>query len=387
MAVLDKMLSNLDSLTDAELEELLSRLEVEKSGREKYADTKGLQVQGGEIVACPCCGSVSLVKTGKKDGKQRYHCKDCGKYFTPTTNTMFHHSRLSEEQWKELLRGMVENLSLEKIADNIGTSAKTVWYNKNKILELLSDIFLDQDRFVDIAECDEYSVHLSFKGKKDPRFFVYELGRLPRHNRSRAEKIEYLQKAGLWEELQERPEFLEELLTGDCYLRGTNRDSVCILTGGDRSGNLFAKPVCVGSIETRHIQMHFDGRFEEDAIMVTDSNNSYDWFAEERNIHHEKILASKHANGPFNLARINALHSKLAAYWPDARENLPSTKYLDLNVMLFWWLEKNKGLSTKQKVEKLYSYITEYKAAELTYDMLKNRTVHLDTKGTFPNKV
>lgn len=338
MDVLDKMFEYLDSLSDDELEELLSRVEVEKSSRSKQENVKGLLMEDSKVIACPHCGSASVVKCGKKDGKQRYKCKEkeCGKTFVQTTNTMFTHTRLTREQWLELLRGMVEGLSINKIADNIGMSGKCVWYNEKKVMSVLMEIFGEQDDFVDIAECDEYSVHLSFKGKRDPAFFIYKLGRLPRHNYTYAEKVEYLQKAGFWDDLQKDPERLEQLLHGDCYLAGTNRDSVCILTGKDRSGNLFAKPVCVGNMEGIHMSKHMDTRFAQDAILVTDCNNSYDWFAEYRGIHHEKVLASKHTNGPYNLARINAIHSNLSKHWSDSKENLPATKYLDCDIMLFW---------------------------------------------------
>lgn len=30
---------------------------------------------------CPKCGSENLTKDGKRDGRQRYRCKDCGKSF------------------------------------------------------------------------------------------------------------------------------------------------------------------------------------------------------------------------------------------------------------------------------------------------------------------
>ena len=385
MAVLDEMLKNLDSLSDEELESLMSRLEVEKSGREKQ---KGVVYDSkGGIAVCPHCGSVSVVKTGKKEGKQRYKCKDCGKHFTETSNTMLHHSRLSESQWRGILLGMVQNLSTEQIANTVGVSPKTVWYNANKVMMLVYDIFHEQDTFVDIAECDEYSVHMSFKGKRDPSFFVYQLGRLPRHNRNYAEKVEYLKDAGLWDELQKNPVLLEQLLHGDAYLNGTNKDSVCILTGKDRSGNLFTKPVCLGSIEAKHVVQHFDDRFEDDAIMVTDSTNVYNQFAEDNNLHHEKILAEKHTNGPYSLARVNALHSILSAYWPKSKENLPATKYLDINLAFFWWLEKNKDLTAQQKVDELYAYLTGKTTMELSYEQLRTKHIGLDTKGLIPEHV
>lgn len=389
MAVLDKMFSDLGSLTDEELEELLSRLEVEKSSRANAEDVKGLLIEGDKVIACPHCGQTKVVRCGKKDGKQRYKCKDnlCGRTFMRTTNTMFTHTRLNREQWLELLRGMVEGLSINKIADNIGMSGKCVWYNEKKVMSVLMEVFGEQDDFVDIAECDEYSVHLSFKGKRDPAFFIYKLGRFPRHNYTYAEKVKYLQDAGFWDDLQKDPEALEQLLHGDCYLAGTNRDSVCILTGKDRSGNLFAKPICVGNMEGFHLNEHMDTRFAKDAILVTDCNNTYDWFADYRGIHHERVLSTKHANGPYNLGRVNALHSILAAFWSESKENLPATKYLECDIMLFWWLEKNKDLTTKQLVEELYALASNHINNPITYGELKNRKMNLDTKGIIPVQV
>ena len=383
----NELLSSLDSLTSDQVSQLKSRLEEIGSGQEKVTDTQGLTVENGQIIACPHCGSASIKKHDKPRGKQRYRCKDCGKTFMLSANTLFRNSRLSTEQWKGLLQGIALNLSLNKIADNIGISAKSVWYNKQKVMALLSEMFAEQDKFRDIAECDECFVHLSFKGKKDPRFFIDKLGRMPRHHRSKGEKIEYLQKAGLWDELQADPERLDSLLYGDKYLPGTYRDNVCILTGKDRSNNIYLNPICLGHMDSTHVIQHFKGRFEPDAIIVTDSNNSYNRFAEQEKIHHEQLLSELHVKGPYSLARINSLHSNLRAYWPTARENLPSTKYLDLNLMLFWWLEKNKDLSTQQQIEELYAYIREYKGQVITYEQLKARHLTLDTKGIIPTAI
>ena len=70
MADLSVFTKHLGSLTDDELNELLSRLEIEKSRRDQPEDTKGLTVKDGNIVACSHCGSVEFKKHGKKDGHQ-----------------------------------------------------------------------------------------------------------------------------------------------------------------------------------------------------------------------------------------------------------------------------------------------------------------------------
>ena len=387
MADLSIFTKHLGSLTDDELSELLSRLEIEKSRRAQPEDTKELTVKDGNIVACPHCGSVDIKKHGKKDNRQRYRCKDCGKTFIETSNTILYRSKLTTVQWKKLIEGIIQHLSLSQIAESIGISTSAVWYNRQKILDCMKSMFPDQDSFTDIAEIDEYEVHMSFRGKRDPAFFVNTLRRLPRHHRSISEKIDYLQKSGLWATLQKDPVRLEQLLSKDSYIKGTKNDSVCILTGKDRSGNLLLEPACLGSIESRHVEQSLSDKVSSDIIMVTDGNNAYNWFAELRNIQHEQVLSSQHSRGPFSLAHINAIHSKLDAYWPKNGQRLPATKYLDLNLLLFWWIEKNGSLTAPEKVEELFSYIENRLLCTTSYQSLQRRALPLDTKGLIPQFV
>ena len=74
--------------------------------------------------------------------------------------------------------------------------------------------------------------------------------------------------------------------------------------------------------------------------------------------------------------------------YPRQEERNPATKYLGLQLKLFWWLEVNGGLSTQEKVDTLYDMITA--KSELTgtdYESIANRELTLNTKGCFPNKV
>lgn len=384
-------LDNLDKLTDDQKAELLKRLSNQESEKNRNNKDQGLlRNKNGKAIACPHCGSIAVNKHGTKDGNQRYRCKDCKKTFSDTSTTCFKHTRIDEWQWKEIIRGIIENSSTGQMASATGLSRKTVWLNKNKVMQLVSQIFGDQDKFNNIVECDETEVHLSYKGKRDPRFFVYKLQRLPRHHRSMAEKIEYLQKFGLWDELQENPEFLENLLYSsrrtDNSMYGTKNDSVCIITGVDRGQNLYIKPACVGKLESSHAVTHFNERFERDAILVTDGSPSYNWFAEVNSIHHEVIPAGKHAVGPYSLSRVNSEHSNLNAYYPKHRGNLPATKHLELGTDFFWWLEKNKDRPLQEKVDELYKMLLDNGIA-ITYEELLHQKLTIDTKGIIPVEV
>ena len=203
------------------------------------------------------------------------------------------------------------------------------------------------------------------------------------------EKINWLVKYGFYDELQNDPERLAYLLdSGDEYLRGISKDQTCILTCQDRSGNLFMKPTCVSRPEINDIKKELQGRFASDSIIVTDSHNAYPPFAASEHIQHEKIESGKHANGPFNLGRINALHSEIGSYWSRSAERTPATKYMDLSLILLWWLRKNKELTVYEKVDKLYEIIQDqHITVDALYEDIKNRELKINTKGCFPNKV
>lgn len=382
----DEMKGSLGTLSDEQIDELISRLDIEKAGRNK-ATRKGLVVEGDTVVSCPHCGSVSIKKHGHKDGIQRYRCKEkeCGKTFTANTGTVFGHSKLSQGQWRLLIQGIVNNLSTQKIANDVGVSAFTVWYNKQKILEILSNDLNVSDKFVGIVQCDEKYFRNSFKGKKGPNFFIETLHRMPRHHRTRYEKEEYLSKHGLLERLETYPKWLDELLSTYGYAPGISDDQTCVLTCQDMSNHLYVNPICLGRPGTKHIQAHLKGKFVSDAVLVTDSHNAYPVFANSEQIHLEQIPAGKHASGPFNLALINALHAQIEGYWSDTRR-LPATKYLDLHLALVIWLERHKDQSTQSKVELLLSHINENYTG-FNYERSIHRALPLDTKGIIPNQV
>lgn len=382
-ATLHKLLEEMKNLTDEEIMKLFSEVEVEKVAR-----TKGGTAEK-PLIACPHCGSIGTVRTGKTAaGTQRYICKDCKKTFTPKTNTIFSNSNLDQGQWYKIFKGIVERVSLQKIAEDIGMSVKCAWYNKHKIQTVLLALYGDQDTFQDIAECDECFARLSFKGKRDPNFFITGLGRLPRHRRSSTEKKEYLIKNGYSDIVFNDPEELDRLLYKSNFLPGTNRDNVCILSGKDRSGNLYISPACLGNAEPRHIQSHFQERFASDAILVTDSSNAYGPFAKSRNLRYEKLESGQHSRGPYSLSRINAVHSNLRDYMPKSGKNLLATKYLDLGLIFFWWQEKHKDLTPSEQVEALQKCIKDNPGVGIiNYHQLRHRPLSLDTKNLIPQYV
>ena len=52
-------------------------------------------------VSCPSCGSHHVVKCGRPLGRQKYLCRDCGKYFLGDAS--YHSRKLREEALKILM--------------------------------------------------------------------------------------------------------------------------------------------------------------------------------------------------------------------------------------------------------------------------------------------
>lgn len=382
----NEILDSLGTLTQEQKSELKSKLALlddEPEGQLKSNENKP--------PACPHCKSISIKRIGRTSaGVQRFQCKECRKTFTETSGTMIFRSKLTPDQWDGLLLGIVQNLSTTKIAKTIGAKQPTVWINRRKVCAALATLYgIQDDKFVDIAECDEYYTPLSFKGKRDPEFFVKVLGRLPRHHRTLMEKLEYLEKNGLLEELEADPERLEMILhSSDTYKRGISNEQTCVLTCKDRQGNFYINPICVGHPQTADIEKELSGKFASDAILVTDSNSAYPAFARKEGIQHEQIPSGHHAKGAFNLSRVNAVHSKLAQHIPENSGRAPATKYLDYDTILFWWLEDNSQLSIPEKVNKLKEIIsTPQNLGKLDAETLSHKELTINTKGLFPTKV
>lgn len=217
------------------------------------------------------------------------------------------------------------------------------------------------DLFQGTTQADEYYCRAAFKGKRDPEFFIYTLRRMPRHNRNYYEKVEYLQQAGLYDKLKrEEPEYLQQLLEEEPKMkRGISNEQICILTLVDENNKLYLEPVSVGRLEKAMAKAK-----------------------------HEVVPASKHTNGKYNLAKVNSVHSALSKFMDSKAGKVYTTKYLDLNLMLFWWLFKYREYSTEEKAQALFKIMNDEipdidlreKVNQVTVNELQNREITLDAK-------
>lgn len=394
----------LGNLTPEEQKQLYHQLSRNISNTEPTTPIQSnkhpVSKENSKVYCCIKCGSANYKKNGyTSTGMQRYRCKDCNSSWSENYGDSLRYTHLSEDTWKEMLRGFVEELSISKIAKNCDLSTKTVWLAKTKVNQALMTLYGYTEMFNGQTQADEYYTRAAFKGKRDPEFFIYTLRRMPRHHYTYYEKIEWLENAGLYDKLQrEEPEFLQELLSDEPKMkRGISNEQICILTLVDQNGKLYLEPVSVGRLEKAMAKAKLKPKFTPDKsnVFVTDDHNAYNRVLYGTGAKHEVVSASRHTNGKYNLATVNSVHSALSRYMDPKSGKVFNTKYLDLTLILFWWLQKNKDRTTNQKVQMLWDIMNDNiseielreKVNQVPQNELMHREITIDTKGQFPTKL
>lgn len=380
----------LDSLTADQLDELIIRAQAIKSEQQNDKDQK-------KINACQKSGSVAIKKHGTTSkGSIRIICKDCGKTFTISESP---NTRLTRSQLTALFTGIIENLPIGQLADRMGVSRSTAHRHKIQIGDILYHRMADGLGAVDengnptlvfegITQCDEWYCPVSFKGKRDPEFFIWKLNRFPRHNMTVDEQNEYLRIHGLWEQVTAIPGFLQELRDNTRnYKRGISNEQVCIVVAVDDERQIIAKPVSVGRLEIEDAKKLLKGRLGGKTTLVTDSHGTYPSVAREEKVRHVQIPSGEHSNGPFNLGEVNGIHSQIEKMLSESAERLPATKYLNQYMALFIWLWQHKGLPLTDKMLLLKRTIADSVQYAESYDKIKVRPLDINTKGEFPQVV
>ena len=354
------------------------------------------KISENDMVCCPLCGSISVVKNGHKDGRQRFKCKDCKKTFGDTYNTIFYRSKLSEDKWFKLLDYIIINCPIRRTAIDCEINKNTVWLNRQKVCSVLKSRANSDSHFTTIAEGDEWYCTLSFKGLQDKEFFINTLGRMPRHSRSVEEKIKYLKGIEITNEKYESIKDTDKPIAYTAYLtnqltaeekrkRGISNDLVCVLSCIDRTKDTLLTPECVGRIMEKHISEGFGDKIAQDAVLVTDSHYAYKEFAENHKVNLEQIPTKRHTKGAFGLAHINSYHARLSKYYHTFGS--VASKYLNNYLALFQWYDNYRDKSTEENRKTLLNQLCEGIKRPLRRKDCGRVILPFDVKNRFSNAV
>ncbi|MFZ5975753.1 MAG: IS1595 family transposase [Bacillota bacterium] len=295
---------DINNLTDEQKEQLIIALQASLSKsqhREGKLINEIRETKFKKGFACPICGSISVVRHGTYNGRQRYLCKDCHKTFSDLTNTPLSRTKFPDK-WIPFVECMLKGYSLRKSAEIIGVSYVSLFYWRHKLLTALTE--MENNAFDGIVEMDEtYFLH-SEKGKKNLK------------NRK-------ARKRG-----------------GASKLRGISHEQVCVLVARDRSKNTVSKVSCMGRIRTEKVDELVGSFLSPSNILCTDGWRAYKTYAKDKGMEYYALKDRHVLKGIYHIQNVNSYHSRMKK-WLD-RFNGVASKYLDNYLAWFKFLD-SKG--------------------------------------------
>lgn len=264
---------------------------------------------------CPHCHTSKYFKNGKKKGVQNYKCKSCNRCFTAYTGTWLAHIH-KKEKLIPYIKLMKQNLSLDKIKEELGITKNTAFHWRHKIYASLNKI--EKESFSGITESDETFFLLSRKGEK-------KLEKKPRKRGKAVKK------------------------------RGINNEHVAVIVTADRKHIMKVNVACLGRISKKDIESAIGEMTTPATILCSDRHRSYQSFGKTKGIEHHTVNASKKEHvkdGCYHIQNVNSMHSRMK-FWINDLMNGVASKNLQ-NYMNWFHLVEKFGKSNF--IEKLIKY-------------------------------
>lgn len=226
---------------------------------------------------CPHCKSINVVKNGNVRGIQRFKCKDCGRTFSYTTNTILYKSNKSIETWEKYCECLIHKFPLRKCAEICNISLDTAFNWRHKILDALQNM-QSNVTLNGVVESDETFFALSFKGSKKENFSI------PRETHKRGHSVS---------------------------TRGLSKEMVCVPCIVNHEGLSVGRITNLGKPKVQDLEKVINNRIELGSVFVTDSLRGYQKVAVTNDLVHIRIPRGKHTSGSFNIQTVNSYHSEL----------------------------------------------------------------------------
>ena len=249
--------------------------------------------------SCIYCEGMHVVKNGKrKDGVQRFLCRDCHRSFIASTDSITSRTRKSISVWATYLKCMLDQKTLKQSSAECDIFISTAFTWRHKILDTLSEL-TEKAYLTGVVEADETFFNVSFKGN---------------HNRSRDFSMpRKAHKRG-----------------NDVHANGLSSAKVCVPCAVNDAGISYAKTGKLGKISLDCIKEIFEKKIAPHAVLCTDKERTYLKLAELNELNLIQMdtdcrTISKDGRN-YGIQRINAYHSRLKLFI--CRFHGVSTKHL-----------------------------------------------------------
>lgn len=293
------------------------------------------QVQGDfAMPPCPLCNSHSTIKNGfSSAGNPRYMCKECGKTFTGSVNTLGANVTQNAGKWMVFIQNL---LQLETIKDNAivcDVCESTILNWRLRVFEALEYLVKDI-RLSGLVAADDTRVPYNFKGNHGPAFAN------PRRSRKRG---------------------------GENTVHNYHKNQICVLCAIDEHGRSFSRCVGFGKPSGKRLINGFADKLcvNEQMIFVSDGDTAYGRAVEHYHIPRWEIrIAEKKGRKRYpavvddiHLQKINAYHSRLKEFLFPAHG--VASRYLPGWLLLFDYKENHKHLSLDEQAIQIMSAMTQ----------------------------
>jgi transposase-like protein len=232
---------------------------------------------------------TELFLHGQANGLQRYRCQACRRTFNALTGTALARLR-KKDKWLGFSGALVASQALRPAAATLEVHRNTALRWRHRFL---SGIKADRaPALKGITEADETYVLESRKGAR----------KLDRPARRRGGKAS---KPGLSDEL------------------------VCVLVARDRAGQTLDWVTGRGQMSKAQLSSALQPVLAKDALLVSDGNPTYRYFAQDAGISHDAVnlSAGVRVNGAVHIQNVNAYHGRLKQWLH--RFHGVATHYLD----------------------------------------------------------
>jgi transposase-like protein len=300
----EHFVSQLGYLSKRQREHVLTLLSHASQHDKVVAELEGAAV---DHLACPRCRGEQYHLHGSAHGLQRYRCVACGKTFNGLTGTPLARLR-HKSKWLRYSDCLLSSMTVRASAARVGVHKNTTFRWRHRFLTLpKTDRPL---RLGGIAEADEMYLLESEKGARN-------LDRPPRKRGGAASK------------------------------RGISDEQVCILVARDRSGKTLDFVTGNGPVTKRQLVRCLHPVMDKDALLVTDSNAAYRYFARDAGITHQAVnlRAGVRVKGAIHVQNVNAYHSRFRG-WLERFHGV-ATHYLP-NYLGWRWVLDAKRIASSE---------------------------------------
>jgi transposase-like protein len=225
-------------------------------------------------ILCPVCNSSSISKNGTKDGKQRYVCKDCRKFFSDNNNSIVYKSKHTYDDWISFINCELHDYTLKDEASETDINIKTAFSWRHKLYKAIAEV-KKSIILSGIIQMDGTFVPINLKGTRPEN--------MPRRSKKR---------------------------TSSAY-RGISHHKVCIMSAVDDHDNMFFEIVGLGP-ETNKMLESIEYKIKDCEILISDGKFAFETLCKRIGCKNEVIKSGHFTNEKgYNLSTINGLHSEL----------------------------------------------------------------------------